>query len=147
MPRSYDTSKVHNLREVLLERIEGAEDAASAVDSVMEALGEMRVISWDGADHLPLFTSHGRALVAIMERPASSYRELSARLGIGERMVSIVMKDLVTEGLVSRRMGEGKYRYRVEPEGLLEHPEVWRLLLGATDVFYSEESSEESISS
>jgi DNA-binding transcriptional ArsR family regulator len=63
-----------------------------------------------------LLTNHGRLLLVIENEPGLMVREMAERLGVSERGVSLILRDLREAGYVtSRREGRRTY-YSVVPE-------------------------------
>jgi DNA-binding transcriptional ArsR family regulator len=80
-----------------------------------------------------LLTNHGRLLLAIENEPGLRVRDMAERLGLSERGVAFILRDLREAGYVtSRREGRRVY-YSVVPEkpfrsDLLRHLSVGQLL-------------------
>jgi len=106
----------------------GIEDE-SITNDVMLALSDVRLISYQRKDILPLLTVAGRTLVVIVENPDLTIREIAVRLGTVESNVQRAVSSLVRHGIVQRTRVGRRNQYRVEYEDLLGHPDIWRLLL------------------
>jgi predicted ArsR family transcriptional regulator len=70
-----------------------------------------------------LLTGHGHVLVAIAREPEARLRDISARLGLTERAVQLIVADLVKTGyLVRHRAGRRNY-YTVNADSAFRHPD------------------------
>lgn len=111
----------------------GIEDEAVAED-VMLALDQVRLVSYQRKDNLPLLSVAGRTLVLVMESPNLTLREIAVRQGTVESNVQRSMSQLVEAGLVERsRVGRRNY-YRVDVDAVTTHPDVWRLLVAVEEL-------------
>ena len=67
-------------------------------------------------------TNHACVLIAIARSPDLTVREIADQVGITERSVSNIVRELEDEGyLRSKRVGRGK-RYAVEGRQPMRHP-------------------------
>jgi len=72
--------------------------------------------------HWTLLTSHGFVLVYLAGRPNATIRETADSLGLSERRVASVIRDLEAAGVVrADRVGRRKH-YEVEPDAHFRHP-------------------------
>jgi MarR family len=70
-----------------------------------------------------LLTGHGHVLVAIAREPEARLRDISARIGLTERAVQMIVADLVAAGyLVRHRAGRRNY-YTVNTDSPFRHPD------------------------
>jgi hypothetical protein len=70
-----------------------------------------------------LLTGHGHVLVAITRDPQARLRDISARVGLTERAVQLIVADLVEAGyLVKHRFGR-RNRYTINPDSPFRHPD------------------------
>jgi DNA-binding MarR family transcriptional regulator len=70
-----------------------------------------------------LLTGHGHVLVAIAREPDARLRDISARIGLTERAVQLIVADLVAAGYVVRhRVGRRNY-YTVNTDSAFRHPD------------------------
>ncbi len=68
------------------------------------------------------FTNHTHVLLGLTRAPAARVRDLATAVGITERAVHQILRDL-EEGGVIRRVRDGRRnRYEVDPEVRLRHP-------------------------
>lgn len=96
-----------------------------------------------------LLTNHGRLLLAIENEPGLRVRDMAERLGLSERGVSLILRDLREAGyLTSRREGRRVF-YSVVPEkpmrtDYLRHSTVGQLLglLAAAETSRREEGKQ-----
>lgn len=77
---------------------------------------------------LSLFTNHAHVLVLLARSPDLRMREIAEQVGITERAVARIIKELVNEGLVEVEKHGRCNRYLVHPEVPLPH----RVERGAT---------------
>lgn len=67
-------------------------------------------------------TNHAAVLLGVATNPEATLRELGTRVGITERAVRGILRDLEAAGYVSsERVGRGK-RYEVDRRGHFRHP-------------------------
>lgn len=106
----------------------------SVAEDVMIALEELRIVSYQRSDVLPLLSVAGRVLVLIMERPDMTMREMAVRLGTADTNVSRAVSKLARFNLVTRHRVGRRNNYRVNREEVLAHPDIWRLLAAVDGV-------------
>ena len=80
----------------------------AAVDSVMPA--------WT------IFSSHGMVLFYVAAHPDVTLRETAVALGITERRVVSIIKDLTNAGMVHIERRGRRNHYALNPEARLRHP-------------------------
>lgn len=59
------------------------------------------------------FTNHGLVLATIAKQPKSTAREIGDTVGITERTAHKIIKDLETEGYITKIKSGRKNRYRI----------------------------------
>lgn len=84
-------------------------------------------------------TNHSHVLICLTRDPDLRIRDLAALVGITERAVQSILKDLEDGGYVSRRKVGRRNRYDVHPGHPMRHPveahhEVGDLLAALADV-------------
>ncbi len=67
-------------------------------------------------------SNHGHVLVAIKESPDARLRELAARVGISERAVQLIVRDLERAGYVVKERSGRRNHYIVTRGQHLRHP-------------------------
>ena len=67
-------------------------------------------------------TNHSHVLICLARNPNLRLRELAQLVGITERAVQSILRDLEAEGYVSRRRVGRRNRYDVHPEHPMRHP-------------------------
>jgi DNA-binding transcriptional ArsR family regulator len=65
---------------------------------------------------LKLLTNHGAALVWLTLNPDSRLAVVAERIGVSTRSAQVIVNDLVTAGLVTRRREGRRSLYSVDPE-------------------------------
>jgi DNA-binding transcriptional ArsR family regulator len=80
-----------------------------------------------------LLTNHGRLLLAIEKEPGLRVRDMADRLGLSERGVALILRDLREAGYVTTRREGRRVFYSVVPtkplrSDLLRHHTVGELL-------------------
>jgi DNA-binding MarR family transcriptional regulator len=76
-----------------------------------------------------LLTSHGHVLVYLSSRPTATVRETADGLGLSERRVAAIIRDLEAAGVVhSARVGRRKH-YELDPKAHFRHPAMQHLSL------------------
>jgi DNA-binding transcriptional regulator LsrR (DeoR family) len=69
-----------------------------------------------------IFSSHGLVLFYITAHSCTTQREISDALGITERQVATIIKDLATAGLIQTQREGRCNRYTVNQDAHLRHP-------------------------
>lgn len=126
------TKRDHTLREILSSSIGEVTDSNIdvIVETVLRTLDQQRMISYAPAGELPLLTTHGRTLVAIMEDPGITMRALAVYLGISESNAQKSVKALLDKGIIAKTKVKNSTQYGfVENPGLI-HPDISRLFDG-----------------
>jgi DNA-binding MarR family transcriptional regulator len=68
---------------------------------------------------IPLLSNHARVLALVAAHSDLRLREVAVRIGITERAVQRIVRDLEGEGMLSRAREGRRNRYRVRPDGRL----------------------------
>jgi len=105
------------------------EDAERLTKEVMEVLEQARVVSFRRKETLPLLSVTGRTLVLIIEHPDMTLREIATRMGVTESNVQRSVTALASCNLVFRERVGRTNHYSVNFEELVQHPDIWRLLV------------------
>ena len=71
---------------------------------------------------LSLLTNHGHVLILLARHPDLRMREIGDRVGITERAVARIVRELVDHGLLDVQKEGRCNRYVVHPEIPLPHP-------------------------
>lgn len=71
-------------------------------------------------------TTHGLVLVEIAGDPQQTMRSLAETLGVSERTVQSVIRDLVAEGYLTRKRVGRRNAYRVDLNRHMRHPAMAR---------------------
>lgn len=67
-------------------------------------------------------TNHAHVLVCLVQRPDETLREVASRVGITERAVQRIIRDLEEAGIVQRGRSGRRNLYRVNGAHPLRHP-------------------------
>lgn len=67
-------------------------------------------------------TTHGLVLVEIADDPHQTMRALAEKLGVSERTVQSVVRDLVAEGYLTRTRVGRRNAYRINRARRMRHP-------------------------
>ena len=70
-------------------------------------------------------TNHAAVFLDIAREPESRVRDIADRVGITERAVMRIIKDLVDEGYISITRVGRRNSYKIEPSRPMRHP-LWR---------------------
>ncbi len=70
-----------------------------------------------------IFSSHGIVLLYIAAQPDATLRVLSDSLGLTERQISRILKDLISAGMVEVERVGRRNVYQVNTAACLRHPE------------------------
>jgi DNA-binding MarR family transcriptional regulator len=71
-----------------------------------------------------LLTTHGLVLVEIAGDPQQTMRSLAEKLGVSERTVQSVIRDLVAAGYLTRQRSGRRNVYSVDPARRMRHPVI-----------------------
>jgi DNA-binding transcriptional ArsR family regulator len=69
-----------------------------------------------------LVTSHGLVLLYVSVNSHATIREISERLGLTERRIADIIRDLAKAGLLRVRRKGRKNEYALAPEASFRHP-------------------------
>lgn len=67
-------------------------------------------------------TNHAHVLLCLASDPAARLRDVAGRVGITERAVQHILRDLAAAGVVERTREGRRNRYTLHPETPLRHP-------------------------
>ncbi len=78
----------------------------------------------DGGRRWAFLSSHAQVLLCLGRSPDLRIRDVATQIGLTERMVQLILRDLVEEGYVTcTRIGR-RNRYEVHTEQPMRHPFV-----------------------
>ena len=81
------------------------------------------VVSPSGhVNHWTFFTNHAHVLICLAENPDLRIRDLAPLVGITERAVHNILRELAAEGFVEIEKNGRRNHYNVRPEQHLRHP-------------------------
>ena len=69
-----------------------------------------------------LFSNHGNVILVLADDPESRLRDVAERVGITERAVQKIVRDLQDEGLLTVHKHGRRNRYRINTRKVLRHP-------------------------
>ena len=72
--------------------------------------------------HWTFLSNHAHVLICLAQEPQSRLRDVAARIGITERAVSTIIRDLEEEGLLTRHREGRRNTYRLSLDQPLRHP-------------------------
>ena len=67
-------------------------------------------------------TNHAHVLLCLAAAPESRLRDVAVAVGITERAVQLIVRDLADAGVVERTREGRRNRYTLHPEAPLRHP-------------------------
>ncbi len=67
-------------------------------------------------------TNHSHVLVCVWRNPQLTAREISNLVGITERSVQRIIRELTADGVLKVEKDGRKNRYQVDPTRMLRHP-------------------------
>ena len=67
-------------------------------------------------------TNHAHVLLCLHQRPGDTLREVAARVGITERAVQRIVRDLEDAAVLTRERQGRRNTYRIRPDVPLRHP-------------------------
>ena len=76
-----------------------------------------------------IFSSHGLILFYLVDHPHTTLREVSDALGLSERWVGAIIRDLVGAGMVEVARSGRRNFYDINPEATLRHPTLAHIKL------------------
>jgi DNA-binding Lrp family transcriptional regulator len=71
-----------------------------------------------------LLSNHGLILICLARNPEMTLREIGDWVGITERTAYAITKELIADGYLRRTQESGRYRYAVNSDKPLRHPEM-----------------------
>ncbi len=77
-----------------------------------------------------VFSNHGMVLFYVAANPSATLRAISDALGITERQVARIVKDLAEVAMISVERRGARNVYTVNPEAHLRHPTLAHVPLG-----------------
>jgi len=95
----------------------------------------------DASGGWTFLTNHSHVLISLTRDPDLRLRDLAELVGITERAVQTILRDLEAGGYISRRRVGRRNRYDVHPDRPMRHPvesghhvaEILRILVGPSD--------------
>lgn len=133
---SNDTTQ-HTLRKPLTDalqrRLAETTDPHLLTETVLTTLGDFGVIAYAPEHTVRLLNPIGRALVALMERPDLTMRELGAYLGITESNAAKSVRALVENNLLTRTKVNGRTQYRLNLSEAMYHADIRRFRAAVSD--------------
>ena len=77
-----------------------------------------------------IFSSHGHVLFYLAANPDATLRAAADALGLTERRVASIVRDLVEAGMVRGERQGRRNHYTVDPDARLRHPTLAHVTLG-----------------
>lgn len=84
----------------------------------------------DGSRSWTFLSNHGHVLLLVAREPGIRVSELGNRVGITDRAVRSILRDLESAGYLTRERVGRRNQYHVHGEGRLRHPEESMTLVG-----------------
>lgn len=97
-------------------------------DSILRLLDRHRLTTYARPDQIPLLSTTGRTLIAIIEDPGITQRALSQYIGISETHINNAVKQLLKNNLITKTKVKGRNSYTFNYKEGLNHPDISRLL-------------------
>ena len=69
-----------------------------------------------------VLTNHTHVLLCLQQHPGDTLREVATRVGITERAVQRIVRDLEDAGVLTRERQGRRNTYRLQPSTPLRHP-------------------------
>lgn len=82
-------------------------------------------------DRWTFLSNHGHVLVSLARDPDARTRDVAETVGITERAVQQIVKELVEQGYVEKTKVGRRNRYTVVRAAHLRHPQISRITLGS----------------
>lgn len=119
---------VDTLRQALLAslRTVNEQDLNDIVEVVLRTLDQQRVIEYAPKGDLPLLSTHGRTLVAILENPGITQRALAVYLGTSENNLQKSVKALENRGLIAMTKVGKTRTYSFDTKTAFQHSDITR---------------------
>ena len=67
-------------------------------------------------------SNHAHVLLCVAADPDRTLHDIATRVGITERGVQLILRDLIEEGYLERERVGRRNHYKIHPEGRLRHP-------------------------
>ena len=100
-------------------------DDVAWADEAQQGTGEP-----GGGRRWTIFSSHGHVLFYLAAKPDATLRATADALGLTERRVASIVRDLAEAGMVRGERRGRRNHYTVDPEARLRHPTLAHVTLG-----------------
>lgn len=115
------------IRDTLQQGLDAGESADALMKRVMGELSNLGMVMYAPKDSIRLLTPSGRVLVALMERPGVTMREMAVYLGVTEAAVMRCISTLVKGNVIARTKVKGQNHYRFNLKDGSLPPDITRL--------------------
>jgi hypothetical protein len=126
MSEFHSTRRDHVLRRPIERAIQGASTVTEQAEAVLRVLDEHRVITYLPKGMVRLLTPQGRVLVALIEHPGITLRELAVLVGTSESNTLGAVNALVRASVITKTKVRGRNHYRFDEKSGWSHPDIVR---------------------
>jgi DNA-binding transcriptional ArsR family regulator len=132
MEERHDNHRDHVLRRPIenIIKINTSRSSEQIAEELLIYLSDIGMIQYAPKDAIKLLTPAGRVMVALIERPSMTMRELALYLGTTESGVMKHVLALVKANVIARTKVKGHNMYRLNLDEALQHPDIARLYTG-----------------
>lgn len=123
--------KSNRVRDVLgdvLSEIGQDEDKEKAVQKILEALDDKKILRYHRDNEVALLSTAGRVLISLMSDPTMTIRALSVYLDLSETMIDKTVKQLIAHGLITKTKVNRQNVYRFNEKTITAQPDIQQFL-------------------
>ena len=123
--------KSNRVRDVLgdvLAEIGQDEDKEKAVQKILEALDDKKILRYHRDNEVALLSTAGRVLISLMSDPTMTIRALSVYLDLSETMIDKTVKQLIAHGLITKTKVNRQNVYRFNEKTIMAQPDIQQFL-------------------
>lgn len=123
--------KSNRVRDVLgdvLSEIGQDEDKEKAVQKILEALDDKKILRYHRDNEVALLSTAGRVLISLMSDPTMTIRALSVYLDLSETMIDKTVKQLIAHGLITKTKVNRQNVYRFNEKTIMAQPDIQQFL-------------------
>ena len=123
--------KSNRVRDVLgdvLAEMGQDEDKEKAVQKILEALDDKKILRYHRDNEVALLSTAGRVLISLMSDPTMTIRALSVYLDLSETMIDKTVKQLIAHGLITKTKVNRQNVYRFNEKTIMAQPDIQQFL-------------------
>ena len=122
------SNKVKSVLGDVLAEIGQSEDKDEAVQKILEALDDKKILRYHRDNEISLLSTAGRVLVSLMSDSTMTIRALSVYLDLSETMVDKTVKQLIAHGLITKTKVNRQNVYRFNEKTIMSQPDIQQFM-------------------